>query len=362
MKERITAVLLFVFSLTATVHVQAQSSRLPSDGPYVFYEDGTGSIHWVKKGKLDTKFFAEKKKRKQSLTVYPKHCKADSFLVKLKPSIDIQPSIYPDAEKMLVVSDIEGQYCAFIRLMKNCNVIDENKNWAFGKGRLVICGDLFDRGNEVTAYLWFLYKLEKEAKKKGGYVHVLLGNHDIMNLHGDIRYIHPKYHKSAKVMGMDYNSLFGQDTELGRWLRSKNIIEKIGDKLFVHAGIPLAATEKGMSVEEINTICRPYYDQPVKLIPESLHPFLGYKGLFWYRGFMKDTPEITAEVDKALAHFDAKQIFVGHSIVNKIKKMHDGKVVAVDVNHHKGVHEALLIEGEKLYRLDVNGDKHDIGF
>ena len=63
--------------------------------------------------------------------------------------------------------------------------MDSACHWTFGKGHLVICGDLFDRGNDVTAELWLLYKLEEEAKEKGGYVHTILGNHEIMNLSGD---------------------------------------------------------------------------------------------------------------------------------------------------------------------------------
>ena len=83
---------------------------------------------------------------------------------------------------MFVLSDIEGEFAAFKSLMQGNGIMDQNYKWTFGDGHLVICGDLFDRGNRVTEYLWLLYKLEDEAKAQGGYVHVILGNHDIMNL------------------------------------------------------------------------------------------------------------------------------------------------------------------------------------
>ena len=128
--------------------------------------------------------------------------------------------------------------------------MDEQYKWTFGKGQLVICSDLFDRGSDVAATIWLLYKLEQDAKAKGGYLHTILGNHDIMNLSGDLRYVKGKYFEHAKLMGIDYMELYGSNAELGRWLRSKNLIEKIGDNLCLHAGVAPEINKLKMNLKE----------------------------------------------------------------------------------------------------------------
>jgi len=125
---------------------------------------------------------------------------------------------------------------------------------------LVICGDLFDRGKDVPAVLWLLYKLEQDAKAKGSFVHTILGNHDMMNLSGDLRYVDPKYIKSVSAMGYDYMDLYNENAELGKWFRSKNLIEKIGDNICLHGGVSAEINKLGLSVEEINKVSRPTSD------------------------------------------------------------------------------------------------------
>lgn len=115
-----------------------------------------------------------------------------NFTVSMKAKLEIEPSATKMPIKLFLISDVEGEFEGFRNLLISNNVMDENYNWTFGKGHMVICGDLFDRGNEVPECLWLIYKLEQGAKTKGGYVHTLLGNHDIMNLSGDLRYVQPK--------------------------------------------------------------------------------------------------------------------------------------------------------------------------
>ena len=112
------------------------------------------------------------------------------FNVKLKNKISPPPSKYnSSSEKIFVVSDIEGNFSFFERLLKSNRIIDDNFNWIFGKNHLVLLGDYFDRGTQVFESLWLIYKLEDDAEKQGGKVHFILGNHDIMNLEGDYRYV-----------------------------------------------------------------------------------------------------------------------------------------------------------------------------
>jgi hypothetical protein len=117
-------------------------------------------------------------------------------------------------------------------ILKREGIIDNNFNWTYGNGHLIISGDLFDRGFHITECMWLVYKLETEAEAQGGKVHLILGNHEIFNLTDDWRYVETKYFDNAQLMGKRMNELYDTNTELGRWLRSKNIIEKIGDYAF----------------------------------------------------------------------------------------------------------------------------------
>ncbi len=65
--------------------------------------------------------------------------------------------------------------------------------------------------------------------------------------------------------------------------------------------------------------------------------------LSWYRGYFKDPQATEEQINETLQLFGVKQIVVGHTIVPKIQSLYNNKVLAVDVNHHLGVHEAILL-------------------
>ena len=68
-------------------------------------------------------------------------------------------------------------------------MVDGDSKWVGGKSHFVLCGDLVDRGPDDRAILDLVRRLQKEAKSAGGVVHVLLGNHEVMNLIRDLRYV-----------------------------------------------------------------------------------------------------------------------------------------------------------------------------
>jgi hypothetical protein len=204
--------------------------------------------------------------------------------------------------------------------------------------------------------LWLLYKLEDEAKAADGSVQVILGNHDIMNLSGDHRYTDAKYFKDAWLLKTGIDSLFNEKTELGRWLRSKNIIEKTGDILVMHGGLSSAILSKHLSIEQINALCRPDYDQPRKEIPSGLQVYFGKDALFWYRGYFMGQKASMAQVDSTLQQYGCKYIVVGHTIVKwNIASYYGGKVIAVDVDEHTGNLQAALYENGEWYTMDAYG-------
>ena len=330
------------------------------DGPYIFYsEDKVESVSVNDKNELVRENISSKADLKVEL---PEPYKA--FKVQLKEN-RIQKSIYPKADKMFVVADIEGDISAFVDLLKSNKVIDEDYKWIFGNGHLVLNGDFVDRGNYVTQVLWLIYKLESEAEKAGGKVHFIIGNHEDMLLRASWKYTQQKYRAIAGSLAIGNKDLYGENTELGKWLRTKNLMTKIGDCVFVHAGLSKELLYRKLSIEEINSAAIPYVgiDRSVRAGIELVDFLYGRMGLVWYRGMVvdyKDYLKISSQDLDALLHFyNAKRVIVGHCVVNQISTDFNGRIVRVDVDHHDEA-QALLIENESFYRVDTKGNKETL--
>src|SRR5690606_8325150 len=147
------------------------------------------------------------------------------FSVIIKEEYPAEKDVYSMPQKLFAISDIEGNFIAFYSILLANKVIDAHGNWNFGEGHLVLNGDFFDRGSEVTQLLWFIYHLEDQAIQNGGKVHFILGNHEIMNLYGnasdnDFKYIEVARKISGKPHWNEAVSyLYSENSVLGKWLR-----------------------------------------------------------------------------------------------------------------------------------------------
>ena len=333
------------------------------DGPYVHYMGDQVFVNYIietngaKNVKTDS--IALQQKDSLSLKVMT-DVAGKSFHVQLKKDLQNEKSEFGKVKKLLALSDIEGNFGAFRKLLQANKVIGEDLNWTFGDGHLVLTGDFFDRGQQVTEVLWFIYYLEEKAKAGGGYVHFILGNHEIMNLSGDLRYLNQKYFDNSKLLDQQYVTLYDENSELGRWLRTKNIVEKIGDILFAHGGISGYINRMNTSIPDINTLAQPYYaDSTYKYADQRSDVIFSDFGPFWYRGYyVKNDPAIPLQIDSTLSQFGVKHIITGHSIVaDTISVWYNGKLLNTDVHHAAGKSEALLIENDKFYRVNAEGHK-----
>src|SRR5262249_11449522 len=149
-----------------------------TDGPYVLYRNGQVVVKSVelKDGKYvaSVDSFPEAEKEKRELAVHLDGHPEWDFKVRLRREIhtpaDSTTAVAPKKARTLILSDIEGEFEHFRDLLLAAKVIDKHYRWRFGRGKLIIAGDLFDRGPQVCQYLWLMYKLEDEAARKGGEV------------------------------------------------------------------------------------------------------------------------------------------------------------------------------------------------
>ena len=92
-------------------------------------------------------------------------------------------------ERVVAIGDIHGDYDNYMAILEAAGLVNTRGKWAGGKTHLVQTGDIPDRGPDTLKIIEHLKKLAKEAKKKGGRVHSLIGNHEAMNVTGDLRYV-----------------------------------------------------------------------------------------------------------------------------------------------------------------------------
>ncbi len=275
---------------------------------------------------------------------------------KLSSNLD---SKYSNVDNIFCIGDVHGNFEALTLLLKNNKIIDDSLNWTFGKGNLVFCGDVFDRGEKVTECLWLIYKLEQQANESGGHVHLLLGNHEIMVLKGDLRYLHKKYKYIQTKLGINYSFLYNKNTVLGNWLRTKNSIIQINNVLFVHGGLHPDIINMNISTNDINQLIRNYLNDMD--FSDTIKFLINRKGPLWYRGYLKSDknyPLITNdEVDNILSHFNVNKIVFAHTTVENIKSLNQGKLIAVDVPMTIENSEGLFINLNKYYSVNINGKK-----
>ena len=334
-----------------------------TDGPYVLYSNEYIYTKYIQddKGAVSVKSdsFVISEKGRILLKVNTDD-PAQLFTVKLKNQLQPENTEYPDVNKMLVVSDIEGSFAAFRKMLQGNGVIDKDLNWTFGNGHLVLTGDFVDRGEQVTEVLWLIYSLEDKAKEAGGYVHYVLGNHEIMNMSGDLRYLNKKYVDNALLLNANFVTLYGENSELGRWLRTKNVAEKVGDILFIHAGISDLVNRMDITAPSINNLVRPYYaDTTYRYNDPKLDTLYSDFGPFWYRGYYAGTRKASiSQIDSTLAKFGVKHIATGHTVIaDTVSMLYGGKVFNTDVHHAKGISEGLLVDGKNIYRVNALGEK-----
>jgi len=335
------------------------------DGPYIdILNDESYKLKYLvnKRGKKGSSIISKDISVSDSVT-YIKGIRKDRNDYTIVTNPVPPPVYYDEPSSIFVMGDIHGQYERMVEMLRKGEVIDHDLNWSWGDGHLVFIGDILDRGEGVMEALWLVYKLEKQAESHNGKVHLLLGNHEAMILKNDIRYISNKYYSLTSNLGVDYNELFSENTVIGKWLRTKNVVEKIGSTMFIHAGISSELLFLDMSLEKINLAFRDYLNVKDKEDYSVIDKFIsGRYGPVWYRGYLKASSgyeEIDQHsLEKILSTYSADQAVVGHTEVDLISPVKNNKVYPVNIplSDYNIIGQALLIENGNFYRVTTDNE------
>jgi predicted phosphodiesterase len=225
----------------------------------------------------------------------------------------------------------------------------------------VFAGDLVDRGPDVLQLLWFVHRLEREAEAAGGRVHVVLGNHEIMVMLGDLRYVHPKEQHVAHLHAIPYDRVLDVRTSLlGRWLASKPAVLRVGRVLIAHGGV--TAAQARSSVKQLNDSLHTYMREDlfhrwadttavVTMDSASLQRrvdfFFDDGSLFWHRGYVQ-SDSLQDALGDVLRRLDADVLVVGHTARPTAEARYDGRVIAAHSTKY-GAELVLLAKAGRTY-------------
>lgn len=288
-------------------------------------------------------------------------------------------------DRVVAIGDLHGDYGRYIEVMKSAGLINDKGKWSGGETHLVQTGDITDRGADSRKIIDHLVKLSKQAKKKGGYVHLLIGNHETMNVIGDLRYVSPGEYaafatkNSARLQSMQWDrqvewmrannpdfetmdlEAFRKEWEqqvplgwvehrqawsltgkYGKWVSDNAVAIQINDSIFLHGGISekyckfslQSLTEQVMAAMQVND-------------PTVVNAMNDPLGPVWYRGLALEEEEgiFSQTLDNILDRYGASRIVIGHTPTGGVVwPRFDQRVVANDtgIATHYGAHKGLL--------------------
>ena len=313
----------------------------------------------------------------------------------LNPAAARAEDSWENVGRIVAIGDVHGDYNQFVTLLRQSGLIDEKDDWIGGATHLVQTGDVPDRGPDTRKAMDLLMKLEGQARKSKGYVHALIGNHEAMNVYGDLRYVHageyaafqtprseqvrdrayeeyvrqikdtrpreqwPDFEAGYRALWekeyplgyFEHRQAFSPSGKYGKWIIDHNVIIKINDILFLHGGI--GPNYASSTVREINKQAREAF-RDFNLLNGGL--LVDSEGPLWYRGLANN--EDAAEgphLEAVLKNFGAKRIVIGHTpTAGTVIPRFEGRVLMIDV----GLSEAygrrlacLVVEGGEFYSL-----------
>lgn len=267
----------------------------------------------------------------------------------------------PASTNIVAIGDLHGDLRAARKALLLAKVIDNADRWVGGTTVVVQTGDEIDRGDEDKEVLELFEKLKGDAKSAGGELIALNGNHELMNVAQDFRYV--SKHSFEEFADKDPGKAASEGLQSGRaqafkpggkyagMLSERPVMMQVGDTVFVHGGILPKHVRYGL--DRINDEVDAWM---LARLPSPPTAAMGEDGLLWTRLYSDKTDASgCAALHETLQAFGAKRMVVGHTVQQAgINAACDDKVWRIDTGMSRaygGNIEVLLINGDKVSRL-----------
>uniref|UniRef100_A0A2N9H4C8 Calcineurin-like phosphoesterase domain-containing protein n=1 Tax=Fagus sylvatica TaxID=28930 RepID=A0A2N9H4C8_FAGSY len=212
------------------------------------------------------------------------------------------------------------------------------------------------RGGDEIKILYFLERLRRQAEKTGGKVITMNGNHEIMNVESDFRYVEKsglkefrvwvEWYRIGQVMKALIQELRARIAALrpngpisARFLSRNATVLVIGDSVFVHGGLLPKHVEYGL--QRINEEVRDWING---LGGERAPGYCrGQDAVVWLRKFSEEKNCDCSALEHLLATIPgSKRMIMGHTIQEfGINGVCDNRAIRIDVGMSKGCGNGL---------------------
>ncbi len=282
------------------------------------------------------------------------------------------------SERIVAVADVHGAYDRFVAILRAAGLIDGRERWSGGRAIFVQTGDVLDRGPDSRKAMDLIRRMANDASRAGGRVHALLGNHEVMRMLGDLRYVSSGEYAAfrsgesealrdryfavavdeaagrAKGAGQKFDEsafrkafldrtplgwvemqiAFGPKGDYGRWLRERDTMVRINGIVFAHGGISPAVAALGCA--KVNATVRSELEAsaaPRDAAQVAAQLSTSEEGPLWYRGLaLNDESTFAPDVEVILRGLNARAIVIGHTVSasGRLTPRFGGRVIQLD--------------------------------
>jgi hypothetical protein len=281
------------------------------------------------------------------------------------------PTVLPPVRRIIAIGDVHGDFRALLKCLRLANVLDDKREWIGGDTIVIQLGDQVDSkcrsgncekdevGDELKIIM-FLDKLHEKATLAKGAVYSLLGNHELMNVMGNLNYNSAENLVSFGGAQSRINK-FAPKGEIAVYLAcNRNSIMKIGDFIFVHGGL-MPNKAKQYSLEAINAIIRDYLlGNRSQDDPDVSSLLTGKESPFWTRTFSNtfsgNSEKSCSILNSTMEYLKVRGMVVGHTIQNGINSGCDGKIWRTDI----GMSRSFGKKHKKIQVLEIKDNGKEI--
>jgi hypothetical protein len=244
--------------------------------------------------------------------------------------------------RLVAIGDLHGDVAVTRAALRLAGAIDDSERWIGGDLTVVQTGDQLDRGDDERDILDLFARLAAAAPAAGGQVIALNGNHEVMNVQGDFRYVTPgaigdftgvrprsPQASQAPSNFEDRAAAFFPGGAYARALSERDVVAVVGDSVFVHGGVAPAHVRFG--IERINEETRQWMLGVTRGVPESV---ANDASPIWMRDYSLDpvSPGACQALGEVLAALGVQRMVVGHTVQKDgISSACDNRVYRIDV-------------------------------